>query len=166
MKQFEWSADRYRRFSAPIAKRKWGRAVLHWCNLICALVFYFVYPVFLLILLIQQQPFLWKAIVIPGVFFVSLSIFRKWLNRPRPYKVLEIDPLLKRESAGASFPSRHVFSAFMIAATISAVTPWGMLLFVPAVFLATIRVIGGVHYPSDVIAGAGIALLASMLYLV
>ena len=162
----EWSADRYRRFSAPIANRKRGRAVLHWSNLICASLFYIAYPVMLFVLLFKREPFIWRAIVVPGVFFVLLSVFRKWLNRPRPYETLDIDPLLKRESTGASFPSRHIFSAFMIAATVSAVTLWGVLLFVPAILLAIIRVIGGVHYPSDAIAGAGIELLASMLYFI
>jgi membrane-associated phospholipid phosphatase len=114
----------------------------------------------------RQDPFLWQAIAIPAVFFVLLSVFRKWVNRPRPYEAMEIVPLLKKESSGASFPSRHVFSAFMIALTFFAVAPWGALLIIPAVLLAIVRVIGGVHYPSDVIVGAGIALVASLIYLI
>jgi membrane-associated phospholipid phosphatase len=166
LSNFKWSADRYRRFSSPFAKKKWGRAVLHWSNLICASLFYIAYLGLLIVLLLKREPFLWQAIIVPGVFFVLLSVFRKWLNRPRPYEVLEIDPLLKRESTGASFPSRHIFSAFMIAATVSVVTTWGAVLIIPAILLAIIRVIGGVHYPADVIVGAGIALLASILYLI
>lgn len=163
---FTWNADRYRCVSAPLDRWNWGRAVLKWSNLICALFFYTAYPLFLFILFYRQDPFLWRAIAIPAVFFVLLSIFRKWINRLRPYEALEIVPLLKKETSGASFPSRHVFSAFMIAGTIAAINPFGYLLYIPAILLAFIRVIGGVHYPSDVITGAAIALLASLLYLV
>lgn len=164
--RFVWSADRYRRFSAPFQRWKWGRALLKWSNLLCVLIFYTAYPVLLLLLFTGGNPFLWRATIIPAVFFVLLSIFRRWLNRPRPYEALDIVPLLKKESFCQSFPSRHVFSAFMIASTISAVTPWGFSLYLPAILLALIRVIGGIHYPSDVIAGAGIALIASLFYLI
>lgn len=163
--RYAWSVERYRRISAPLERRKWGRPLLKWSNLFCALIFYFAYPVTLLILLYRCDRFLWRALAVPAVFFVLLSIVRKWINRPRPYETLKIVPLLSRESSGASFPSRHIFSAFIIAATITAVTPWGCLLFVPAILLALIRVVGGVHYPSDVFAGAGIAMLASLFYL-
>ncbi len=163
---FAWNADRYKCISAPLERWKWGRAVLKWSNLLCALIFYTAYPLLLFALFYRQDPFLRRALVVPAVFFLLLSFFRKWINRPRPYEALAIVPLLKRESFGASFPSRHIFSAFMIAGTISVITPWGYLLYLSAILLAFIRVIGGVHYPSDVIAGAGIALLASLLYYV
>lgn len=166
LSHFEWSADQYRRFSDPFVRWKQGRTVLKWGNLFCALIFYASYSLLLLGLFLRHDAFLWRAIVIPGAFFVLLSVFRRWLNRPRPYESLEIEPLLTKDSSGLSFPSRHIFSSFMIASTAAMITPWGFILYLPATLLALIRVIGGVHYPSDVIAGAGIALLASLLYLI
>lgn len=162
--RFAWNADRYRRFSAPFAKWKQGRAALKWSNLVCALVFYAAYPITLLSLFLCRDPFFIKALLIPAISFVLLSIFRRWINRPRPYETLDIVPLIQKGTLGKSFPSRHIFSAFLIAATIGAITPWGYLLFLPAALMAIIRVVGGVHYPSDVLAGAAAALIASLFY--
>ena len=162
---FGMTKEQYERLIAPFTNR-FGRVFLRWMNRICAGVFYLAYPISILILLVTHDSRLGKTVFIPAVSFLVLSVFRKWINRPRPYEALDITPLLKRESLGASFPSRHIFSAFMIAATISWLTPWGYLLFVPAGLLAIVRVIGGIHYPSDVIAGAVCGLLPTVFYLI
>ena len=61
-------------------------------------------------------------------------------------------------------PSRHVFSAVMIALCVCLVQWWlGLILLVLALALAAIRVIGGVHYPRDVIVGALCGLLAGAI---
>ena len=155
----------YNRLSAGFTNRS-GRILLKWSNLICAGLFYLCYPVALAILWVRQDVRLTKVILIPAISFVILSGFRKWFNRPRPYEDFGIPPLLKKESKGASFPSRHVFSAFMIAATLGTLTPWCYLLYVPAILLALIRVIGGVHYPLDVIVGARFAVICSLFFLI
>ncbi|MFR5847382.1 MAG: phosphatase PAP2 family protein [Streptococcus salivarius] len=61
---------------------------------------------------------------------------------------------------GKSFPSRHVFSATVIAMLALTLNPWlgGAMLFL-AMALALLRVLGGVHYPSDVLAGYAIGFL-------
>ena len=162
----EMSKEGYDRLFAPFVKGKYGRNLLKWINLICAGIFYLAYPVCLVILLIGKDSRIVAVVLIPAISFVVLSIFRKLINRPRPYETLGITPLLKKESKGASFPSRHIFSAFLIAATIVTLTPWGYLLYLPAVLLAIVRVVGGVHYPSDAIAGVVCAGLAALFYLV
>lgn len=65
-------------------------------------------------------------------------------------------------------PSRHVFSAVMIALCVWLIQWWlGLILLGLALTLAFIRVIGGVHYPRDVIVGALCGLLAgAMLFIV
>lgn len=109
-----------------------------------------------------------RTILGAGVPFVLLSLFRKLVNRPRPFEVLEIQPLLQKDSSGCSFPSRHVFSAFLIAMCYYAVNPRiGFCLLLLGTILAAIRVIGGVHYPSDVLAGAALGIAcgyAAFLY--
>ncbi|MDO4177351.1 MAG: phosphatase PAP2 family protein [Bacillota bacterium] len=101
-------------------------------------------------------------IVVPGVSFVLVSIFRHLYNAPRPYDEPGApEPIIKKDSPGKSFPSRHVFSIFIIAVTAFMVQPVsGILIGIAGVILAIIRVAGGVHYPRDVIAGAiiGVAL--------
>ena len=93
-------------------------------------------------------------VFISATGFVILSFLRKKINAPRPYEVWEIVPLLDRDSPGQSMPSRHVFSATIISmACIHASLSVGVILLVLSVFLGLVRVLGGVHYPKDVLVG-------------
>lgn len=122
------------------------------------------YPVFLLSLFFKDNPFLFRAVLVPAVSFVAVTVFRKVHNAPRPYEKFDIPPVIGKDSSGKSFPSRHVFSIFVIAVTVFQVYPViGTLLLVLGVILALIRVIGGVHEPRDVIAGAFIGIGAGWL---
>ena len=91
---------------------------------------------------------------IPASGFVILSFLRKKINAPRPYEEWDIKPLLDRDSPGQSMPSRHVFSATIISmACLHASLSVGVILLVLSVFLGLVRVLGGVHYPKDVLVG-------------
>ena len=93
-------------------------------------------------------------VFIPASGFVILSFLRKKINAPRPYEVWEIVPLLDRDSPGQSMPSRHVFSASIISmACLHASLSVGVILLILSVFLGLVRVLGGVHYPKDVLVG-------------
>ena len=125
------------------------------------LLVYLAYPALLLWLLLARSPLLLRAVLTPGVSFAAVSLFRKYYNAPRPYEVLDIDPLIPKDTRGKSFPSRHVFSVFVIAAVFFRVSPaLGAALGAVGVVIALIRVIGGVHFPRDVLAGAVIGLLS------
>lgn len=125
---------------------------------------FLLYPAFLLLLYIQKDPFLPHAILVPAISFVSVSIFRKVINVPRPYEKFSIPPVLEKDTSGKSFPSRHVFSVFVIAMTVFYLhTDAGIVLFVIGVGLAAIRVVGGVHEPRDVIAGALIGIASGII---
>ena len=93
-------------------------------------------------------------VFIPASGFVILSFLRKKINAPRPYEVWEIVPLLDRDSPGQSMPSRHVFSATIISmACLHASLTMGMICLTLSAFLGLVRVLGGVHYPKDVVVG-------------
>ena len=93
-------------------------------------------------------------VFIPVSGFVILSFLRKKINAPRPYEVWEIVPLLDRDSSGKSMPSRHVFSATIISmACLHASLTMGMICLTLSAFLGLVRVLGGVHYPKDVVVG-------------
>lgn len=93
-------------------------------------------------------------VFVPASGFVILSLLRKKLNAPRPYEVWEIVPLLDRDSPGQSMPSRHVFSASIISmACLHASLSVGVVLLVLSALLGLVRVLGGVHYPKDVVVG-------------
>ena len=91
---------------------------------------------------------------IPASGFVILSFLRKKINAPRPYEKWTIKPLLDRDSPGQSMPSRHVFSATIISmACLHASLTMGMICLTLSAFLGLVRVLGGVHFPKDVVVG-------------
>ena len=93
-------------------------------------------------------------VFIPASGFVILSLLRKKINAPRPYEVWEIVSLLDRDSPGQSMPSRHVFSATIISmACLHASLSVGVILLVLSALLGLVRVLGGVHFPKDVVVG-------------
>jgi len=88
-----------------------------------------------------------------GLNYVVKAIVR----RPRP--VLEGLPPLGGAPSSLSFPSAHATSSFAVATAMTRVSPWGALAFVLALALALGRPYLGMHYPSDVLAGAVLGLI-------
>lgn len=74
------------------------------------------------------------------------------VRRPRP--VLEGLPPLGGAPSSLSFPSAHATSSFAVATAMTRVAPEAALAFVLAAALALGRPYLGMHYPSDVLAGA------------
>jgi len=102
---------------------------------------------------------------IPALGFVILSFLRKKINASRPYEEWDIKPLLDRDSPGQSMPSRHVFSATIISmACLHASLSLGIILLVLSAFLGLVRVLGGVHYPKDVVVGYTSGLAWGMIF--
>ena len=157
------TAEQYARISAPF--RTPGRTrLLNLLNRLLTSLCYVLYPLLLLFLALQRDARFFRALIIPAIAFVLLSVVRKRINFPRPYQVLEIQPLIHKDTKGKSMPSRHVFCVFMIAMTyLWIVPPMGGILLAVGVLLAAVRVIGGVHFPRDVLAGAAVGILAGLL---
>jgi len=110
---------------------------------------------------------LYAYILVPALGFLLLTLVRKWINQPRPYETWEIVPLLDKDSHGNSMPSRHVFSATIISvACLHASLPVGLVLLVLSAFLGFVRVLGGVHYPKDVLVGYACGLLLGILFFI
>ena len=104
-------------------------------------------------------------VFIPASGFVILSFLRKKINALRPYEVWEIVPLLDRDSPGQSMPSRHVFSATIISmACLHASLTMGMICLTLSAFLGLVRVLGGVHFPKDVVVGYACGLVWGVIF--
>ena len=102
---------------------------------------------------------------IPASGFVILSFLRKKINAPRPYEEWAIKPLLDRDSPGQSMPSRHVFSATIISmACLHTSLTMGMICLILSAFLGLVRVLGGVHFPEDVVVGYICGLVWGVLF--
>jgi len=111
-------------------------------------------------LLVKSDTRIFKVILIPLMIFILVSIIRKITNTPRPFVVLNIEPLVRRKKSGESFPSRHVLSVSIIAVSFFYINPWiGVFMSVIAVLIAVIRVLSGVHFIKDVVVGAFISYL-------
>lgn len=137
---------------------------------------YCAYPCLLIWLLFNEQPRaslaewlhspLLVAFVVPFASFALLTIVRKTINAPRPYEVFETQPVIPKNTLGKSFPSRHVFSIFVIGTTFLAVAPspiFGIVVLLLGVALAIVRVCTGLHFPRDVVAGALLGMAAGSL---
>lgn len=99
-----------------------------------------------------------NTIVVTASGFLLVTLIRKLIDRKRPYEVFGYDPVIPRSRSVGSMPSRHVFSAFIIAfASYQMGAPWFAVLFALSVIIAVIRVAGGVHYISDILAAFLIA---------
>ena len=104
-------------------------------------------------------------VLIPASGFVILSLFRKKINHPRPYETWDISPLFEKDSSGQSMPSRHVFSATIISmACLHSSLPVGLACLLFSALLGLVRVLGGVHYPKDVLVGYACALMWGLLF--
>ncbi|MDP2933370.1 MAG: phosphatase PAP2 family protein [bacterium] len=103
---------------------------------------------------------------------LSRGIFKELINfllpRPRPFLVYEHVHILTVQTnlidglASPTFPSGHASYLFAIAFAIFFINrKFGWLLLVSAAFLSMARIYLGVHYPSDIIAGAIIAWISA-----
>ncbi|MDO4486735.1 MAG: phosphatase PAP2 family protein [Bacillota bacterium] len=135
-----------------------------WVDRILTRTVYLAYPLFLIVLFIQKDTGLIRAVLVPGISFIIVSVFRKMYDAPRPYVVFDTPSVIKKETLGKSFPSRHIFSIFIIASTVFRFFPTaGVLLGTAGVVMAASRVLGGVHFPKDVIAGAVVGIIFSVI---
>lgn len=133
-------------------------------NQLLTAVIFVSYPVLLLTLFLEHNPLLYRAVLVPGVSFGLVSWIRDRINAPRPYEEWRMDPLIPKETKGHSMPSRHVFSTAVIAMTyLRFQTAIGIIMLLLAVLSASLRVVGGVHYPRDVIVGFAVGAAAGFL---
>lgn len=134
-------------------------------NKIFTYLFYLAYPICLV--LAYQRDCLLKIILVPGISFVLLSVFRNIVDKKRPYETWKIKPIIKKDTKGHSMPSRHVFSSVMISMCYVMLVPiLGYILLLISVIAACIRVIGGVHYPIDVVVGYMVGLICGVLLVI
>ena len=103
-------------------------------------------------------------LVFSAVPFLLVSAWRRFLNAPRPYEMYNFYDVLPKNKKGRSFPSRHVFSIFLIATFAVTISPYLFAaLIILGVALAVSRVLLGVHFIRDVVAGAIIGSASALI---
>lgn len=154
----------YEKMTEPFRREGRRLSAIENVNKILTAIVYAAYIVLLVVGAVTRYSGFPQIVLVPAISFAAVTVFRKAVNAKRPYEVLDIEPLIKKDTTGKSFPSRHVFSVFVIAVTLCSVwLPGGIILLVVGVLLAFMRVLGGVHFPRDVIAGALIGIGCGLL---
>ncbi len=113
-----------------------------------------------------------KLIFTTGIPFLGVGLARKLIGAKRPYEVFDFfekSPKGKLFGSGksegsASFPSRHAYSSFVISTAFVFFNPWlGACLGVLSALMCVCRVLLGIHFIRDVIAGAAVGAVCAVL---
>ena len=157
-------AARYDRWARAIERCPGGTRLLRGVNHGLTLAFYGAYGVLLGWMALGTPLRAVPLAAVPGVAFLLVSWYRRRADAPRPYECCPLNPLIAREGKGRSFPSRHGFSSFTIATCwFAASAPVAVGLLVAAAALGACRVLGGVHFPRDIVAGAALGVATGTL---
>src|SRR6187200_143322 len=104
----------------------------------------------------------WLVCALLGPIAIGLNYAIKLVvKRPRP--VLEGLPPLGGAPSSLSFPSAHATSSFAVATAMVRVDPAMAATFLVAVALSLGRPYLGMHYPSDVLAGALLGVVLGLI---
>jgi len=124
---------------------------------------------FLIILIAINFKKYWRMVfisLIAGVvsrFIVGSAIRFLWF-RPRPFVFENFIPLVFQNPTEASFPSGHALFYFALSAVVYLYNKkLGIAFYVASFLIAISRVFVGVHWPSDILAGAIIGILVGLV---
>lgn len=112
-----------------------------------------------------------KGLIACAVFLLTVTLERLlklWFHRPRPFQELPYAMMTQpSRPTDPSFPSGDCMRAWFLATLLLPIIPglWvaQALLILLALLIALGRIAMGVHYPSDVISGVGLGILAGQL---
>lgn len=120
----------------------------------------------LLILIKRTRPIGATAGASLAINALLVNVFLKNIvARTRPYEVIDGLTSLVGEQSDFSFPSGHTSSAFSVAVVMFMLMPkkYGVPALIVATLIAYSRLYVGVHYPSDVIGGLIVGILAAVI---
>lgn len=146
------------------------RLIRDWFRLISRLgdgVFW--YGLMLAIILTQQADGIQPVLHMLAAGLTGTLIY-KWLkqktHRPRPFQVRQDVWVVGKPLDHFSFPSGHTLHAVTFSVVAMHYYPQLAIILIPFMLMVAMsRVILGLHYPSDVLAGASIGYMIAQLYL-
>lgn len=105
-----------------------------------------------------------KLLVITAGPYIVVSLVRRIINAKRPYETYDFYEEPPKNKKGSGFPSRHVFSSFAVGTLICFFEPLlGAVIMVFGLAMGLCRILLGIHFIRDVLAGAIIGVLTSVI---
>lgn len=144
---FKWCLSR--KYSGQVA------GASRWISRLGDGVYYFI----LALLLVWLEPVHGKAYFLSGLlgFAFELPIYfllKNGIQRQRPHDVIQEFAAYIVPSDKFSFPSGHTAGAFVMATiTTYYYPPYGLPAYALAIMIGSSRVLLGVHFPTDILAG-------------
>ncbi len=94
---------------------------------------------------------------------IIAETIRTFYDRLRPFVVLHLTPLINVPPTEPSFPSGHATFYFALVLPAFYISKkWGWIFLISAIFISIARIAVGVHWPTDILAGAAIGYLSSL----
>ena len=122
---------------------------------------YLIYSAAFIFLMRSRKIILEVLVAVILSRFLITEIIRFFYNRPRPFQEAFVYQLFSHDP-GYAFPSGHAAFFFALAAAIFLYHKgWGSLFFAAAFLISISRVIAGIHWPSDILAGALIGVVSA-----
>ena len=105
-----------------------------------------------------------KPVLVAAVPFLLVTLVRRLLDLPRPYEVYDLYDRPTHDRQGRGFPSRHAASAAVIAVILLfECLPLGLAVSLVGLVMCVCRVLLGIHFVRDVLAGALIGAVGGVL---
>jgi undecaprenyl-diphosphatase len=120
--------------------------------------------IFWAIFLSRKKMFNFSLLFLSVVFsWITASFIKNTLRFSRPYLELNIVPLF--EETGFSFPSEHmaIFTAIAISMFLIDKRA-GYIFSLIAILIGLSRIVIGVHYPVDILGGAIVGIVISLIF--
>lgn len=154
------STETYKSIVGFFKRNKLCNTVLKLCYNFLPLIMFVSYGILIVFMFFSDIKIFARITLSPLTVFAIVTFFRKIFNRPRPYEKFATPSVFGKNKKGESMPSRHTACAFIIAMAFMYVSiPLGIAYLIISAFIMISRVLAGVHFISDVIAGMAISLL-------
>lgn len=154
------STETYKSIVGFFKRNKPCNTVLKLCYNFLPLIMFASYGILIVFMFFSDIKIFARITLSPLTVFAIVTFFRKIFNRPRPYEKFATTSVFGKNKKGESMPSRHTACAFIIAIAFMYVSiPLGIAYLIISTLIMISRVLAGVHFISDVIAGMAISLL-------
>lgn len=154
------STETYKSVVGFFKRNKPCNTVLKLCYNFLPFIMFASYGILIVFMFFSDIKIFARITLSPLTVFAIVTFFRKIFNRPRPYEKFATTSVFGKNKKGESMPSRHTACAFIIAMAFMYVSiPIGIAYLIISALIMISRVLAGVHFISDVIAGMAISLL-------